>query len=45
MGKSKSMDKASVVRIQKATTKANGGVTPKGSFAARAQKAESKNNK
>lgn len=42
MGKSKPMDKASAIRIQKATTKANGGVTPKGSFAARAQSSVSK---
>jgi len=32
-----SMSKAAAARIQSATAKANGGVVPKGSFAARAQ--------
>lgn len=34
-----SMSKAAASRIQAATAKANGGSTPKGSFAARAQSA------
>ena len=34
---SKSMSKAAAARIQSATAKSNGGVVPKGSFAARAQ--------
>ena len=38
---SKSMSKAAAARIQSATAKSNGGVVPKGSFAARAQSAAS----
>lgn len=33
----KEMNKTDVARIQKATVKANGGITPKKSFAAKAQ--------
>lgn len=44
MSKSKSsMTKAAAQRIQSSTAKANGGQTPKNSFAARAQKAAAKN--
>ncbi|OOF00358.1 hypothetical protein BZG77_00430 [Salinivibrio sp. IB643] len=38
---SESMSKAAAARIQSATAKSNGGVVPKGSFAARAQSATS----
>lgn len=38
---SKPMSKAAAARIQSATAKSNGGVVPKGSFAARAQSAAS----
>lgn len=45
MSKSKTpMTPAAAVRIQSATAKANDGKTPKGSFAAKAQSAASKNN-
>lgn len=37
----KPMSKAAAARIQSATAKLNGGVVPKGSFAARAQTAAS----
>lgn len=37
------MTKAAASRIQSATAKANGGRTPKGSFAAKAQSAAAKN--
>ena len=44
MSKSKSsMNKAAASRIQSTTAKSNGGQTPKGSFAARAQTAAAKN--
>ena len=39
MKNNKSMTPAAAARIQSATAKANGGVVPKGSFAARAQAA------
>lgn len=48
MAKSKSsapkapMTKAAASRIQASSSKANGGTTPKGSFAARAQSAAAK---
>lgn len=35
----KPMSKAAAARIQSATAKSNGGIVPKGSFAARAQSA------
>ena len=37
------MTTKAAARIQRATTKTSGGVTPKGSFASRAQRAASKN--
>lgn len=37
------MTKAAAARIQSATAKANGGVVPKGSFAAKATSAAAKN--
>ncbi|ADZ91981.1 hypothetical protein [Marinomonas mediterranea] len=37
------MTSAAAARIQSATAKANGGKTPKGSFAAKAQSAAAKN--
>ena len=44
MPKSKgSMNKAAASRIQSSTAKSNGGQTPKGSFAAKAQSAAAKN--
>jgi len=44
MSKPKStMTRAAASRIQSATAKANGGAVPKGSFAAKAQSAASKN--
>ena len=39
------MSKAAAARIQAATAKANGGKTPSGSFATRAQAAAAKSNK
>ncbi|PHQ15124.1 hypothetical protein [Marinobacter profundi] len=44
MSKTKTpMTPAAAARIQSATAKANGGKTPKGSFAAKAQSVASKN--
>lgn len=42
MSKKTPMTPEAAARIQSATTKANGGITPKGSFASRAQRAASK---
>lgn len=42
---SKSMSKAAASRIQSATAKANGGLVPKGSFAARALSAAAGNSR
>ena len=39
------MTKSAAARIQSAEAKSNGGKTPSGSFAARAQRAASKNGK
>ena len=39
------MTKSAAARIQSATAKSNGGVTPKGHFAGRAQRAATKNSK
>lgn len=44
MAKTKMTSKAAA-RIQSATAKSNGGKTPKGSFASRAQKASTKGKK
>ena len=43
MAKKTPMTKAASARIQSATAKQNGGQTPKGSFAAKAQTLASKN--
>lgn len=43
MPKFTAMDSSAAARIQSATCRANGGVTPAGSFAARAQSAASTN--
>lgn len=40
---SKPMTKAAAARIQSATAKINGGIVPKGSFAAKASSAAAKN--
>ncbi|MEP1304469.1 MAG: hypothetical protein ABJK11_14805 [Balneola sp.] len=42
MSKSKTMTTKAAARIQSATAKSNGGYTPKGSFASRAQSAAAK---
>lgn len=43
MAKERQMTSSAAARIQSATSKANGGNTPKGSFGARAQSAGAKN--
>lgn len=43
MAKSKAMTPSAASRIQSATAKSNGGSTPKGSFASRAQSAGARN--
>ncbi|MCX7743731.1 MAG: hypothetical protein N2167_04110 [Flavobacteriales bacterium] len=43
MSKNKKMTPEAAARIQSATCKKNGGITPKNSFAARAQRAAAKN--
>lgn len=43
MAKSKAMTRSAASRIQRSTAKSNGGRTPKGSFASRAQSAGARN--
>ena len=43
MSKNSKMNPTAQIRIQSATAKANGGIVPKGSFAARAQSTVSTN--